>query len=131
MEEMSMAKKDTENMAEDQQNQQTDAETTEQNEQTKAPEDTGSTEQTTAEVDEFSDLPNPCVYCGPSVRGVARQYTTYQGGIPKELKAFLQAHPAAKRLIVPTSQFAGIRKKLETHGTAEAAIYKQVKAELA
>jgi hypothetical protein len=118
---------------------QTGTETTEQNEQPKTPEDTGNTEQpkapeaeqdAAAEVDEFSDLPNPCVYCGPSVRGVARQYTTYQGGIPKELKAFLQAHPAAKRLIVPTSQFAGIRKKLETHGTAEEIVYKKVKSEL-
>jgi hypothetical protein len=79
----------------------------------------------------FADLPNHCVYCGPSVRGVARQYTIYKGGIPKELKAFLQAHPAARRLIVPIGQFAGILEKLETRGTAEAALYKQVKAELA
>jgi hypothetical protein len=106
---------------------QTGTETTEQNEQPKAPE---AEQDAAAEVDEFSDLPNPCVYCGPSVRGVARQYTTYQGGIPKELKAFLQARPAAKRLIVPTSQFAGIRKKLETHGTAEEIVYKKVKSEL-
>ena len=24
------------------------------------------------ERDEFENIPNPCVYCGPSVRGVAR-----------------------------------------------------------
>ena len=45
------------------------------------------------ERDEFADIPNPCVYCGPSVRGVARQYTTYQGGIPKQLKKFVRALP--------------------------------------
>ena len=82
------------------------------------------------ERDEFADIPNPCVYCGPSVRGVARQYTTYQGGIPAELKEFIKAHPAARGLIIPTAKFASVRKRLETHGTAEAIIYKRVKDEL-
>ena len=82
------------------------------------------------ERDEFADIPNPCVYCGPSVRGVARQYTTYQGGIPAELKEFIKAHPAARGLIIPTAKFASVRKRLETHGTAEAIIYKGVKDEL-
>ncbi len=82
------------------------------------------------ERDEFADIPNPCVYCGPSVRGVARQYTTYQGGIPAELKEFIKVHPAARGLIIPTAKFASVRKRLETHGTAEAIIYKRVKDEL-
>ena len=82
------------------------------------------------ERDEFANLPNPCVYCGPSVRGVARQYTTYQGGIPAELKEFVKAHPAARGLIVSTEKFASVRRRLETHGTAEAIIYKKVKDEL-
>lgn len=82
------------------------------------------------ERDALANIPNPCVYCGPSVRGVARQYTTYQGGIPEPLKDFIKAHPAARRLIVPTAKFASVRKRLETPGTAEAAIYKKVKAEL-
>lgn len=82
------------------------------------------------ERDEFADIPNPCIYCGPSVRGVARQYTTYQGGIPAELKEFIKAHPAARGLIIPTAKFASVRKRLETHGTAEAIIYKGVKDEL-
>lgn len=83
-----------------------------------------------SERDEFADIPNPCVYCGPSVRGVARQYTTYMGGIPEPLKEFVKAHPAARRLIVSTAKFASTRKRLETYGTAEAAIYKKVKDEL-
>ena len=89
-------------------------------------------EQTTQEQerDEFADIPNPCVYCGPSVRGVARQYTTYQGGIPDPLKEFIKEHPAARGLIVPASRFAIVRKRLETRGTAESIIYKKVKDEL-
>ena len=89
-------------------------------------------EQTTQEQerDEFADIPNPCVYCGPSVRGVARQYTTYQGGIPDPLKEFIKEHPAVRGLIVPASRFAIVRKRLETRGTAESIIYKKVKDEL-
>lgn len=101
--------------------------------QTDDQERTGDQEQTgdqEPERDEFANLPNPCVYCGPSVRGVARQYTTYQGGIPAELKEFVKAHPAARGLIVSTEKFASVRRRLETHGTAEAIIYKKVKDEL-
>ena len=42
----------------------------------------------------------PVVYCGPSVRGVARQYTVYVGTIPAALADFIQAHPAAKGRLV-------------------------------
>ena len=101
-------------------------------EQTDGQEDQTGQEQTAREQerDEFADIPNPCVYCGPSVRGVARQYTTYQGGIPDPLKEFIKEHPAARGLIVPASRFAIVRKRLETRGTAESIIYKKVKDEL-
>ncbi len=82
------------------------------------------------ESDEFVNIPNPCVYCGPSVRGVARQYTTYMGGIPEPLKEFIREHPTVRGLIVSTAQFASVRKRLETPGTAEAIVYKKVKSEL-
>ena len=101
-------------------------------EQTDGQEDQTGQEQTGQEQerDEFADIPNPCVYCGPSVRGVARQYTTYQGGIPDPLKEFIKEHPAARGLIVPASRFAIVRKRLETRGTAESIIYKKLKDEL-
>lgn len=78
----------------------------------------------------FAGVPNPCVYCGPTVRGVARQYTTYQGGLPDTLKAFIRKHPAARGLIAPTGNFAAVRRRLDTPGTAEAKLYKQVKETL-
>ena len=101
-------------------------------EQTDGQEDQTGQEQTGQEQerDEFADIPNPCVYCGPSVRGVARQYTTYQGGIHDPLKEFIKEHPAVRGLIVPASRFAIVRKRLETRGTAESIIYKKVKDEL-
>lgn len=83
------------------------------------------------ERDLFANLPDPCVYCGPSVKNVARQYTTYQGGgIPDALRDFIKAHPAARGLITSTGKFAAMRKRLETPGTAEAILYKSVKSEL-
>ena len=88
------------------------------------------TQDQTPEPDMFANLPNPCVYCGPSIKGVARQYTTYQGGISDALREFIKAHPDALGLIVPTGKFQAMRKRLETHGTREAKLYKAVKAGL-
>ena len=78
----------------------------------------------------LSKLPDPCVYCGPSVRGVARQYTVYNGGIPDVVKQFITEHPAAKGLLVSVERFAQVRIKLETRGTAEFILFNKVRAEL-
>lgn len=73
---------------------------------------------------------SPLVYCGPTVRGVAKQYTVFAGGIPQVLADFITKHPAAKGLVVPTNKFAETRKKVETAGTAEAILYQKIKREL-
>ena len=54
------------------------------------------------------------VYCGPTVRGVAKQYI----------------HPEAGELVVDVERFAETRKRLETAGTAEAILYGKIKSEL-
>lgn len=72
----------------------------------------------------------PCVYCGPTVRGVVKQYTVYCGGIPEVLEAFIKAHPAARALLVSVERFAETRRKMETAGTAEAILYQKIKSEL-
>ena len=81
----------------------------------------------TPERDILAGIQNPCVYCGPTMRGVARQYTTFQGGIPAALRDFIKEHPEARQLIVSTAQFPAMRRRLDTPGTAEAKLYKQVK----
>ena len=78
----------------------------------------------------FAKLPDPCVYFGPSVRGVARQFTVYHGGIPDALKAFIQEHRAAKGLLVSVERFAQVRTRLETPGTGEFILFRKVRAEL-
>ncbi len=72
----------------------------------------------------------PVVYCGPSVRGVARQYTVYAGTIPAALADFIQAHPAAKGLLVSVGRFAQVRSNLGRSGTAEAILFQKIKSEL-
>lgn len=78
----------------------------------------------------FAKLPDPCVYCGPSVRGVARQFTVYNGGIPDALKEFVKEHRAARGLIVSVERFAQVRTRLETPGTGEFILFRKVRAEL-
>ena len=70
------------------------------------------------------------VYCGPTVRGVTRQYTVYNNGLPEVMEEFFKKHPAAKRLLVPVDAFAKTRANLETEGTAESIIFNQIKKEL-
>lgn len=88
--------------------------------------------ETQAERDEafFNRLPDPCVYCGPSVRGVAQQYTVYNGGVPDVMKQFVSEHPAAKGLLVSVNRFVKVRTKLETRGTAESILFNKLREEL-
>lgn len=84
-----------------------------------------------AEPKEEITFPENCVYCGPSVKGVAKQYTVYTGGnIPAPLRDFVQQHPAARGLVVAIGRFAKMRQRLETPGTAEAMLFQKVKSEL-
>ena len=65
------------------------------------------------------------VYCGPSVRGVARQYTSFSGELPESMKRFIEQHPMAEsRARMEQPEVQGQPK------TAERVIYEQLKAEL-
>jgi hypothetical protein len=74
--------------------------------------------------------PEAQVYCGPSVRGVARQYTVYSGGLPEAVKGFIDKHPIASQLIVPVSKFPEMRTELETKGSRAMLIYNKLRSEL-
>ena len=85
------------------------------------------TPEITGETEAKIEHKTPCVYCGPSVRGVARQYTVYaSGNTPAALDEFVKQHPAAKNLLVPVERFAQTRKALETAGTAESILYNKI-----
>jgi hypothetical protein len=90
----------------------------------------------TAEVQEARETavetpkPSPRVYCGPSVRGVARQFTVYADMLPESLLDFVKQHPAAGGLIVPVANFAAVRCRVEQPGTAENILFNKIKSEL-
>ena len=65
-------------------------------------EKTNSTEQTTSTV----------VYCGPSVPGVAKQYTFYTNGITAPLAAAIEKYPPMGGLVIPLDQLPEAMKKL-------------------
>lgn len=89
------------------------------------------TPEITGETEAKIEHKTTCVYCGPSVRGVARQYTVYaSGNTPAALDEFVKQNPAAKNLLVPVERFAQTRKALETAGTAESILYNKIKNEL-
>lgn len=73
----------------------------------------------------------PCVYCGPSVRGIAHQFTVYPNGeLPETLREFMKEHPAAAGLVVDIDRFAEVRRRIETPGTAEYILSNKIKSEL-
>ena len=70
------------------------------------------------------------VYCGPTMRNVAKQFTVYSGELPEALTEFLNEHPAAKSLVVPVQQFATMRRDVQTLGTPQHTIYQSVFREI-
>lgn len=52
------------------------------------------------------------VYCGPTIPGVAKQYTIYTNGIPAPLSAAVAKYPPMGGLLIPLDQLPDAMKKL-------------------
>ena len=63
------------------------------------------------------------VYCGPTIRNVAKQYAVFINGIPEELKNIMDGYPYLKNLMVSVDDFSTIRAAVETNGTPENVIF--------
>lgn len=63
------------------------------------------------------------VYCGPTIKGLAPQYTVFVGGVPAKLAEIAEEHPVVKALIVPREKLAEMRVKVEQNGTRENLLY--------
>lgn len=61
----------------------------------------------------------PVAYCGPTIKGIAPQYTIFVDGLPDKLKEKVEQVPLLKALIVPLDKLAEMRVKLEQDGTRE------------
>ena len=73
--------------------------------------------------------PSPCMWFGPSVKGVAAQYTVFTE-MPKQLEALVEQIPAARGLGVALDQFPPVRRALEWVGSKESKWYTKVKCAL-
>ena len=70
-------------------------------------------------------LPEAVAYCGPTIKGVAPQYTVFVGGVPTKLAEVMEEFPVVKALVVPRDKLAEMRVKVEQSGTRENALYKK------
>ena len=77
---------------------------------------------TTAAVDK-TPAAQAVAYCGPTIKGVAPQYTVFVDGIPEKLAEIAEGHPVVKALIVPREKLAEMRVKVEQSGTRENLLY--------
>lgn len=76
------------------------------------------------------DNGEPLVYCGPSIKNVARQYTVYDGGVPDMLEKFFTEYPIARALLVPMSEFPQLREKLGNKATPENVIFRKIMSDM-
>lgn len=53
----------------------------------------------------------PVAYCGPTIPGVAVQYTVYINGTPAALTEAIKEKPALGGLVVPLDQLPEVRRQ--------------------
>ena len=73
---------------------------------------------------------NAVAYCGPTIPGVARQYTVYTGGIPAPLAEAIKKNPAMEGLVIPLDQLPEAMKKLRGGYGHIYRLYRLVQAKL-
>lgn len=72
----------------------------------------------------------PLVYCGPTIKGIVKQYTSFTDNIPDALAEKAQAVPAIRALIVPLGALAQTRLALGNHGSPESIIFSTIQKSL-
>ena len=63
------------------------------------------------------------VYCGPTIRGVAKEDTVFIDGIPAALQEMVDRCPAMRHLLVPTSAIAQTRTELRDASSTVSIFY--------
>lgn len=73
-------------------------------------------------------MTNKVMYMGPTLRGVVRNGTVFENGIPKNLSRLAEKRPIINNLIVSLADTVEIKKAINTEGTAEAVSYDKIAA---
>lgn len=66
------------------------------------------------------------VYCGPPIRGVAKQFTAYNNGLPEGLKAATEKNKILAALIVPLEDLPEAMRQLRQRSGRIYTLYKAV-----
>ncbi len=69
---------------------------------------------------------SPLVYCGPHLKGVARQYTTYTNGLPEKLQEAAAADKAVAERILPQAKLPEAMKQIRLKQGRIYTCYKRV-----
>lgn len=68
--------------------------------------------------------PGIVVYIGPDIPG-AKQYTTYNAGLPDALKEKIKEHPFFNSFVVPVEKLAKASAELAKEGSALSILYRR------
>lgn len=74
--------------------------------------------------------PETLIYCGPSLRGIAPQYTAFTGGLPEELRVQCGKTPALRALLVTPDKLAETRAALRDPDSALSTIFDRAAADM-
>lgn len=81
---------------------------------------------TTKRTKKAAEAAGMVVYCGPSIKGVARQYTAYNNGIPEGLKQAAEKNKILAALIVPLEDLPEAMRQLRQKSGRIYTLYKAV-----
>lgn len=81
---------------------------------------------TTKRTKKAAEAAGTVVYCGPSIKGVARQYTAYNNGIPEGLKQAAEKNKILAALIVPLEDLPEAMRQLRQKSGRMYTLYKAV-----
>jgi hypothetical protein len=66
------------------------------------------------------------IYCGPTIVGVAKQFSTYTNGIPEALASKAEEIPAISALVIPIDELPTARVQLRSGKGSLYTIYAEV-----
>ena len=81
---------------------------------------------TTKRTKKAAEAAGTVVYCGPTIKGVARQYTAYNNGIPEGLKQEAEKNKILAALIVPLEDLPEAMRQLRQRSGRIYTLYKAV-----
>lgn len=85
-----------------------------------------SKEKEVAEKKNLKVKPEPLIYVGPTLLGVANHNTVFHQGLPKEIQIAIEKEPAFKNLLIPIRRLALASDEIANQRGAIYTCYKKV-----